>query len=108
MKTLLAAALVGTILAGTGGAMVQAGSTVQKKGQKHPGAAARKGAKKDPEAVFRKRDKNGDGALTPDEFQGRKDPAKAQARFQRLDRDNDGTVTLAEFTTRTPKQKKAK
>jgi Ca2+-binding EF-hand superfamily protein len=109
MKKLLATALVGTILAGLGGAAVQADSPVPKKGRKDPGAAARKGAKKDPEAVFRKRDKNGDGALTLDEFQGKKDPAKVQARFQRLDKDSDGKVTLAEFAAaRTSRKKQAK
>lgn len=66
-----------------------------------PGAAlAREKKAPDPEKIFAKKDANGDGSLTLDEFKtGLKDKAleTADKRFKRLDSDGDGKVTLDEF-----------
>ncbi|MGF7148654.1 hypothetical protein FHS96_002282 [Sphingomonas zeicaulis] len=45
---------------------------------------------------FAKLDTNGDGKITAEERQARKD-ARLEARFQRLDVDKNGSVTLAEM-----------
>jgi Ca2+-binding EF-hand superfamily protein len=51
--------------------------------------------------MFSRRDVDGDGKLTFDEFTaGMKEPAlaKAEQRFKRIDADGDGAVTLKELT----------
>lgn len=57
--------------------------------------------KPNPEAAFKKMDKDGDGNLTLEEFKAnpraQKDPAKAEARYKKIDKDSDGKVTLDEF-----------
>ena len=56
--------------------------------------------KPDPAKMFEKKDADGDGALTLDEFKkGMKDKQLegAEKRFQRLDADGDGKVTLEEM-----------
>ena len=56
--------------------------------------------KPDPAKMFEKKDADGDGALTLDEFKkGMKDKQleNAEKRFQRLDADGDGKVTLEEM-----------
>ena len=56
--------------------------------------------KPDPAKMFEKKDADGDGALTLDEFKkGMKDKQLegAEKRFKRLDTDGDGKVTLEEM-----------
>ncbi len=56
--------------------------------------------KPDPAKMFEKKDADGDGALTLDEFKkGMKDKQLegAEKRFKRLDADGDGKVTLEEM-----------
>ena len=65
-------------------------------------AKAEEKAKKkpDPAKMFEKKDADGDGALTLDEFKkGMKDKQLegAEKRFKRLDADGDGKVTLEEM-----------
>jgi Ca2+-binding EF-hand superfamily protein len=75
----------------------------------HPAAAADKPAP-DFEKVFKRKDANGDGKLTIDEFKtGMKDKALANAdkRFKRVDANGDGAVSLDEFKAgMQPKQAK--
>ena len=50
--------------------------------------------------MFRKRDKNGDGKLTKDEFlTGQPDPDEAPKRFIRFDKNGDGVLSEKEFAT---------
>lgn len=63
--------------------------------------------KADPAAVFAKKDKNGDGKLSKEEFTaGAKDAAKAEAQFTAKDKDKDGSVSKEEFTAAPAKKKK--
>ena len=66
-----------------------------------PSFAADKEKKKpDPEAAFKKMDKDGDGSLTEAELIGKKTGEmadKAKAMFARKDKDKDGKLTLEEF-----------
>lgn len=68
-----------------------------------------KGDKKaDPEAAFKKLDKDSNGSLTEAEFLGKREgdaAAKGKELFARLDKDKDGKVTLEEFKTRGKKAK---
>jgi iduronate 2-sulfatase len=51
-------------------------------------------------AVFRKRDKNGDGVLSKGEFlAGQPDPDEAPKRFPRFDKNGDGSLSETEFVT---------
>jgi iduronate 2-sulfatase len=60
-------------------------------------AAAKKPAS-DREALFTKRDKDGDGKLTFDEFMaGQKDPEAAKERFTKFDTNKDGVLSRTEF-----------
>ena len=66
------------------------------------GAKAEEKAKKksDPAKMFEKKDADGDGALTLDEFKkGMKEKQleTAEKRFKKLDKDGDGKVTLEEM-----------
>jgi Ca2+-binding EF-hand superfamily protein len=71
---------------------------------KNPAEGAK--PKADPAAVFAKKDKNGDGKLSKEEFTaGAKDAAKAEAQFTAKDKDKDGSVSKEEFTA-APAQKK--
>jgi Ca2+-binding EF-hand superfamily protein len=73
------------------------------------GAAATQAAdapKKDPEEVFKKLDKDGDGKLTLAEFVGKKEGDKltaAEAQFKAKDKDSDGFLTLDEFKAKVKK-----
>ena len=55
----------------------------------------------DVETIFKKRDKNGDGVLSFEEFKvsrlGRTDPAKAEEVFRKRDKDGNGSLTLEEM-----------
>jgi hypothetical protein len=62
--------------------------------------AAKDNAKKkpNPEKVFKKKDKDGDGFLSKDEFTaGAKDAAKAETAFGKKDKDGDGKLSKKEF-----------
>jgi len=60
----------------------------------------------DPEAAFKKLDKDGDGSLSLEEFKaGAKDPAKAEEQFKKLDKDGNGKLSLEEFKARGGKKK---
>jgi iduronate 2-sulfatase len=49
-------------------------------------------------ALFRRKDRNGDGILTRDEFlAGQPDPLEAPKRFERFDADKDGKLSRDEF-----------
>lgn len=52
--------------------------------------------------IFKKKDKDGDGFISKDEFGGKKakDPSKAEAAFTKMDKDGDGKLSESEFTTR--------
>lgn len=67
--------------------------------------------KRDPEAIFKKMDKDSDGNLTLDEFKaGKKGKAleNAPKLFARLDKDKNEKVSLDEFKSRGKKPKKKK
>lgn len=67
---------------------------------------------RDPAKFFDKKDANGDGFLTLDEFKAgmpEKAAAKADARFKKVDADGDGKVSRDEFKVameKAPKRKK--
>jgi Ca2+-binding EF-hand superfamily protein len=77
------------------------------------GAFAADGAdkkKRDPEAQFKKLDKNSDGKLSLDEVKGKAEGKRAEAaekRFKAADKDNDGALSLEEFKSMSEKKKKA-
>ncbi len=71
-------------------------------------AADKKKEKKDPEAVFKKLDADGDGKLSLAEFVGKKkDEAatKAGEAFKKKDKDADGSLSLEEFKGKPGKKK---
>jgi iduronate 2-sulfatase len=58
------------------------------------------GKNQDRAAMFRKRDKDNDGRLSPEEFlAGQPDPDEAPKRFPRFDKNGDGVLTELEFVT---------
>lgn len=65
--------------------------------------------KLNPEEMFKKLDKNGDGSISKEEFLAspgaKKDPAKAEERFKKLDKNGDGKLSLDEFKAGGPKKK---
>jgi Ca2+-binding EF-hand superfamily protein len=68
-------------------------------------AAAGKGKKGNPEAAFKKRDKDGDGFLSKEEFLAKaKDAEKAGKAFAKKDKDGDGKLSLAEATAKPDKK----
>lgn len=62
--------------------------------------------KPNPEEMFKKKDGNGDGKVSKEEFtKGTKDAAKAEAAFTAKDKDKDGSLTKEEFTASGGKKK---
>lgn len=58
----------------------------------------KEGDRPDPAAQFAKKDKNGDGKLSKEEFTaGAKDAAKSEAAFTAKDKDKDGSLSKEEF-----------
>ena len=53
--------------------------------------------KETPATVFKKKDTNGDGFLSKEEFAGKNKAAKADARFPKFDPDGDGKLSLEEY-----------
>lgn len=65
----------------------------------------------DPAKAFARKDADGDGQLTLDEFKtGLKDKAleNADKRFKKLDADGNGKISMDEFKAGMNRQKKAK
>ena len=62
-----------------------------------------------PEEIFKKKDVNGDGKLTKEEFIGKsKDAAKMGERFDAIDKDKTGSITLEQFKAAMAKHGKGK
>jgi Ca2+-binding EF-hand superfamily protein len=67
--------------------------------------------KRDPEAIFKKLDKDSDSKLTVEEFTGKKTGKKAESavkRFAKIDKDGNKSVSLEEFKAAFTKKKKKK
>lgn len=63
-----------------------------------PVAPAKEKAKHTPEEMFKKKDKDGDGFISKDEFtKGSKDATKSAAAFAKKDKDGDGKISPAEM-----------
>lgn len=57
-------------------------------------------AKADPEAMFKRLDKNSDSKLSKEEFLGKREgeaKTKGETQFTAKDKDKDGSLTLEEF-----------
>ena len=62
----------------------------------------------DPEKVFKRKDSNGDGSLSLDEFKAGMKPEvadKADKRFRKIDSNGDGKLSFDEFKAGLPKPK---
>ena len=63
--------------------------------------------KSNPQAVFKKKDKDGDGFLTKEEFTAKaKNADKAGQAFARKDKNSDGKLSPEEFATKARKKNK--
>ncbi len=66
----------------------------------HAAEEGKKKGKGDPEAVFKKKDKNGDGKLSFEEFKGNAPAEKAaglEKKFKAMDKNANGSIELEEF-----------
>jgi hypothetical protein len=64
--------------------------------------------KADPEAQFKKMDKDSDGKLSLEEFKGKRQgdkATKAEERFKKLDKNSDNSLSLEEFKAGQRKKK---
>lgn len=87
--------------------IVTASVSFAAEGEKKPaeGAKPAEGKKPDAAAVFAKKDKDGNGKLSKEEFTANaKDAAKAEKQFANKDKDKDGSVSKEEFTAAGPKK----
>jgi len=92
------AAKLRAILAAQPEAKPQIKNTDSQRDQKSAGKATAPKPKQDRAAMFAKRDKDGDGRLTREEFlAGQPDPDEAPKRFALFDTDKDGFLTRDEF-----------
>ena len=70
-------------------------------------ASAQEKKKADPAKVFARKDANGDGKLSKEEFtKGAKDAAMAEKAFGAKDKDKDGSLSKEEFAAAPAKKKK--
>jgi Ca2+-binding EF-hand superfamily protein len=69
--------------------------------------AGKKKAPMNPEEMFKKLDKDGNGSVSKEEFMAspgaKKDATKAEERFGKMDKNKDGSLSKEEMT---PKKKK--
>lgn len=76
---------------------------------KKPAGGDKGKPKMSPEEFFKKKDANGDGKISKEEFlKGAKDSAKAETQFAARDKDKDGSISKEEFTAAPKKKKDAK
>jgi Ca2+-binding EF-hand superfamily protein len=86
--------------------LVTASFSFAAEGDKKPAEGAK--PKPDMAAVFAKKDADGNGKLSKEEFlKGAKDAAKAEKQFANKDKDKDGSLTKEEFTATGGKKKEA-
>ncbi len=79
---------------------VKAGKSGAAKAPASTGGAQSGSSKQDRGAMFAKRDKDGDGQLSREEFlTGQPDPDEAPARFVKFDVDKNGTLSREEFVS---------
>lgn len=91
--------LILTLLAGFVAGAICDSASAQKKKKK----------KRDPEAIFKRLDKDKDNFLTFEEFKGRrkgKGLERAERQFKAKDKNKDGKLSLEEFKARRKKKKK--
>ncbi len=96
--TILSALLVSATFAIAEDKPAAPGAGDAKPADAKPAAPAGEKPKHDPEEMFKKRDTNGDGSISKEEFlAGAKDAAKGEEAFKRKDKDGDGKLTKEEF-----------
>ena len=63
------------------------------------------GNKQTPASVFKMKDANGDGFLSKEEFIGKNNVVKGEARFPKFDTNGDGKLSLDEYKKGLKKKK---